>query len=85
MTYKAIYNDFLKRTKAELKDCNIDHKSGLYIAVNSITDSDTGYIIQGNDYDNFIDTVQKIYEKNTHRYNDCILIALEPYNVLLYG
>jgi hypothetical protein len=84
MTYKAIYNDFLKRTKAELKDCTIDHKSGLYIAVNN-NDNDTGYIIQGYDYDNFIDTVQKIYEKDTHSYADCIMIALEPYNILLHG
>jgi hypothetical protein len=85
MKLKEVYEQQLHISMNELKYCNIDHKRGLYIAVNSITDSDTGYIIQGNEYDDFMDTVQEIYEKNTHGYNDCILIALEPYNILLYG
>jgi hypothetical protein len=83
MKLKEIYEQQLHISMNELKECNVEHVQGLYIAVNSITNSDTGYIIQGYEYDDFIDAVQEIYEKDTHGYTDCILIALEPYNILL--
>jgi hypothetical protein len=82
MTNYELFSDLLNASKESFKDCKIDHNTYVgYIAVDDT--SDTGFIIQGEEYEQFRNEVDEIYKKDTHSYNECIMIALEPYSILL--